>query len=81
MNSSGIVSLVAKISQAIINNFTLEFFYKRDDESALTRSVALKFNTIYNEETLHANSFKNFLNKLVFHFDDPFRDASSMPVF
>lgn len=81
LDSSGIVSLMAEISQVPINTFTMGFPYKRYDESNLARSVARKFNTIHHEETVHANSFKDFLNKLVFHFDEPFGDASSIPVF
>ena len=81
MDSSGIVSLMAEISQTPINTFTMGFPYKRYDESDLARSVALKFNTIHHEETVHPNSFNDFLNKLVFHFDEPFGDASSIPVY
>ena len=81
MDSSGIVSLMSEISHTPINTFTIGFPYKRYDESELALSVARKFNTIHHEKTVSTNSFNEFLNKLVFHFDEPFGDASSIPVF
>jgi asparagine synthase (glutamine-hydrolysing) len=81
MDSSGIVSLMSEISNAPINTFTIAFPFKRYDERQLARSVARKFNTIHHEETVNANSFNDFLNKLSFQFDEPFGDASSIPAF
>jgi asparagine synthase (glutamine-hydrolysing) len=81
MDSSGIVSLMSEISHTPINTFTIGFPYKRYDESDLARSVARKFNTIHHEKTVSTNSFNEFLNQLVFQFDEPFGDASSIPAF
>lgn len=81
MDSSGIVSLMSEISHTPINTFTIGFPYKRYDESDLARSVATRFNTIHHEETVSADSFNDFLDKLVFQFDEPFGDASSIPAF
>jgi len=81
MDSSGIVSLMSEISPTPINTFTIGFPYKKYDESDLARMIARKFNTIHHEGTVHPDSFNDFLNKLVFQFDEPFGDAASIPAF
>lgn len=81
MDSSSILSLMAGISPNPINTFTMGFPYKSYDESDLARSVARKFKTIHHEKTVFANSFNDFLKKLVFQFDEPFGDAASIPAF
>lgn len=81
MDSSAVVSLMTDLSKGPINTFTIGFPYKKYDESDLARTVAKKFNTIHHEGTVNSNSFDDFADQLVFQFDEPFGDASSIPAF
>lgn len=81
LDSSAIVFLMAELSKTPVHTFTIGFPQKNYDESELARIVAKKYNTIHHESTIDPNSFEEILNKLAFHFDEPFGDASSIPTF
>ncbi len=79
LDSSSVVSVMSEISAYPVNTFTIGFPEKRYDESKLAAIVAKKFNTIHNLGTVMPDDFDDIVEKVVFHFDEPFGDSSAIP--
>jgi asparagine synthase (glutamine-hydrolysing) len=78
LDSSSIVAVMSGISQHPVETFTIGFPHKDFDESALALEVALKFGTHHHPGTVNPTSLPDALEKLVFHFDEPFGDSSAI---
>lgn len=79
LDSSSIVAIMSKNSKFNINTFTIGFDNKDFDESELAADVAKKFNTEHHRGTVLPTSFIDSLNKVSFHYDEPFGDSSAIP--
>ncbi len=79
LDSSSIVAIMSKNSNFKINTFTIGFDDKAFDESALAAQVAKKFNTDHHRGTVLPDNFLNALDKISFHYDEPFGDSSAIP--
>lgn len=79
LDSSGIVSIMSGISNYPVETFTMGFTHKAYDESRLARKVAEKFNTSHHEQIIKQDTFENSLDKVVYHYDQPFGDSSAIP--
>lgn len=79
LDSSSIVSLMSEISNYPINTFTIGFSERDFDESILAAEVARKFNTNHTLGTVKPENFEEIIKKIVFHYDEPFGDASAIP--
>ncbi len=79
LDSSGIVSIMAKTSQFPVKTFTIGFDDKNFDESELAAEVAKKFKTDHHRDTVLPHNFKNALDRVAFHYDEPFGDSSAIP--
>ncbi len=79
LDSSCIVSAMAKHAQKPIETFTIGFKNKQFDERNLARLVAEKYHTNHHEGIVTSEHFDEALNKILLHFDEPFGDASAIP--
>lgn len=79
LDSSGIVSIMAKLSKYPVKTFTIGFDDKNFDESRLAEEVAAKFKTEHHKETVLPGSFMISLNRVAYHYDEPFGDSSAIP--
>jgi asparagine synthase (glutamine-hydrolysing) len=79
LDSSSIVAIMAGISQIPVETFTMGFEHKEFDESNLAEMVAKKFRTNHHLHFVNPENFDELLKKVVFHFDEPFGDSSSIP--
>ena len=79
LDSSGIVSIMAKLSKYPVKTFTIGFDDKNFDESQLAEEVAAKFKTEHHKETVLPGSFITSLNRVAYHYDEPFGDSSAIP--
>lgn len=79
LDSSGIVSIMARISPFPVNTFTIGFDNKAFDESELAREVSEKFGTSHHRGTVVPDSFKDAISRVANHYDEPFGDSSAIP--
>ncbi len=79
LDSSAIVSIMAGISSFPVNTFTIGFDNKDFDESELAKEVSDKFGTGHHRGTVVPDSFKDAINRVAHHYDEPFGDSSAIP--
>ena len=80
LDSSGVVAAMAEESTTPVETFTIGFTEKSFDERDLAREVAEWFHTNHHEEVAEPETFDESLQKVLHHFDEPFGDASAVPV-
>ncbi|MDC1327139.1 asparagine synthase (glutamine-hydrolyzing) [Ulvibacter sp.] len=79
LDSSAIVSVMAENSNYPINTFTIGFPEKDFDESKLAEEVAKKFGTNHYTGTVDPDNFNDIIQRVAFHYDEPFGDSSAIP--
>lgn len=79
LDSSGIVSVMAKNSSYPVKTFTIGFNDKAFDESGLAAEVATKFKTEHHCGTVLPENLKAAINRISYHYDEPFGDSSAIP--
>jgi asparagine synthase (glutamine-hydrolysing) len=80
LDSSSIVALMSEISPYQVNTFTIGFDEKAFDESSLAADVARKFGTNHHRGTVTTDDFNSTIERIAFHYDEPFGDSSAIPV-
>jgi asparagine synthase (glutamine-hydrolysing) len=80
LDSSAIVSLMALSGSDQLKTFTIGFEEERFSEVAYARQVAEHVGTEHHEHTVRAD-VASLLPRLVYHFDEPFADASAVPTY
>ncbi|MBU2627098.1 MAG: asparagine synthase (glutamine-hydrolyzing) [Proteobacteria bacterium] len=79
LDSSSIVALMSGLSSHPVETFTIGFPEKAFDESKLALEVADKFQTHHHQGTVDKLELNAFIERLGFHFDEPFGDSSAIP--
>jgi len=80
MDSSIVVGLMAKLSNAPVKTFSIGFEEKRYDELEYARLAARHFKTDHHEFIVRPNAVE-IIAKLVWHYDEPFADSSAIPTY
>jgi len=80
IDSSLVVALMARQSNTPVTTCSIGFDSKKYDEVEFARLVAEKYHTDHHELSVNQNA-EQVLKKLVYHFDEPFADASSVPTY
>ncbi len=80
LDSSAVVAAMAQGSRSPVETFTIGFAEKSFDERDLAREVAEWLHTNHHEEVAQPETFDESLEKVLYHFDEPFGDASAVPV-
>jgi asparagine synthase (glutamine-hydrolysing) len=80
LDSSSVVAAMSQESSRPVETFTIGFAEKAFDERALAREVADHFGTTHREHVASPATFDESLAKIRHHFDEPFGDASAIPV-
>jgi len=81
IDSSTVVSLMAKMSSRPIRSFTITFGESDFDESRYARQVADRWRTDHVEIALTPNAFLDHVETVLDDFDEPFGDSSALPTF
>jgi asparagine synthase (glutamine-hydrolysing) len=81
LDSSSVVSLMAKNANEQINTFTIGFPNKAFDESELADIIAKQYNTNHHLGTVNPESLNEMIKICNFHFDQPFGDSSAIPTY
>ena len=83
IDSSAVVAMMAKNKVSPLKTFSVGFNIAGQEfnELADAKIVADYFGTEHHEILLQETDLVSTLHKLVYHFDEPFGDAASFPVF
>ncbi len=79
LDSASIVSVMSDISNIPVETFTIGFKEKNYDERKLARQVAEMNETKHHEQIVEPSSFENSINKILYHYDEPFSDPAAIP--
>ncbi len=80
LDSSGVVAMMAKNSDAPVKTCSIGFDEKKFNETEFAQAVADQYKTEHHEFTVHQN-VKDNLEKMVRYFDEPFADPSLVPTY
>jgi|HubBroStandDraft_6_1064221.scaffolds.fasta_scaffold04622_3 asparagine synthase (glutamine-hydrolysing) len=80
VDSSSIVAMMAKIMRRPVTTCSIGFEEQEYDEADFARKVAEQFHTDHHEQVVRPNAL-DVLNKLVWHYDEPFADSSAIPTY
>lgn len=78
IDSSIVVSLMHELGVSPLRTFSIGFADPRYDETAYARQVAAHFGTEHHEYVVRPDAI-GILERLAYHFDEPFADSSSIP--
>ncbi|MFC1576268.1 asparagine synthase (glutamine-hydrolyzing) [Candidatus Omnitrophota bacterium] len=80
IDSSSVAAFMRKNTSAPINTFSIGFSDKSYDESEYAEGAAAHLGTNHKVSTFYGPD-SSLLSKMVWHFDQPFADTSSMPMY
>jgi len=80
IDSSIVVGLMSEISSKPVKTFSIGFKEKDYSEVSYARIVANRFKTQHNEFIVEPK-YTEILEKIVWHYDEPFGDSSALPSF
>ena len=81
IDSSIIVALMAELNSGPVKTFSVGFEEQNFSELPYARAVAQKYNTDHHEFTLTYGDIPSTLKKILYHFGEPFADASAIPLY
>jgi asparagine synthase (glutamine-hydrolysing) len=80
IDSSTVVALMTRHTTGRVKTFSIGFEEERFSEAVYARQVAEHLGTDHHEYTVRAD-VAALLPRLVYHFDEPFSDASAVPTY
>jgi asparagine synthase (glutamine-hydrolysing) len=80
IDSSAIVALMAGLMDTPVKTFSIGFDEKEYDELPYARMVAQRYGTDHHEFVVRPDAVEIF-PKLVWHYNEPFADASAIPTY
>ena len=80
IDSSIVVGIMAKLGGSPVKTFSIGFDEKEFDELSYARLVSERFGTEHHEFVVRPDAIE-ILNKLVWHFNEPFADSSAIPTY
>jgi asparagine synthase (glutamine-hydrolysing) len=80
VDSGAVVASMARQSAEPIKTASIGFSDKQFDELAYARQVAGRYHTDHAEFVVEPNALE-LIDKLVWHFDEPFADSSAIPTY
>jgi asparagine synthase (glutamine-hydrolysing) len=80
IDSSTVVALMSQLASSPVKTFSIGFREPKYDETQYARVIARKFNTDHHEFTVEPDATA-VLEKLVWHYDEPYADSSALPTY
>lgn len=80
VDSSSVVALMSRMNGRKVNTCSVGFDEKEFDESAEAAAFAKRFNTDHYEERVRPSAL-SVLDRLAWHYDEPFADSSAVPTY
>ena len=81
IDSSIIVALMAELSDAPVKTFSVGFEEEAFSELEYARAVAQRYSTDHHEFILKYGDIPSTLEKITYHFGEPFADSSAIPLY
>ena len=81
LDSSAIVAIMAGLSSNPVKTFSIGFKEPEYDESAYARIVAERFATDHHEFVVEPEHAVDTIEKLVWHYNEPYADSSALPTY
>ncbi|HUO66297.1 MAG TPA: asparagine synthase (glutamine-hydrolyzing), partial [Gammaproteobacteria bacterium] len=81
LDSASVVAAMSAVSSGPIKTCTIGFDSSGADERSLARLVASEFKTDHFESVVEPEHADLLLQKLAWHFDEPFGDTSALPTY
>ena len=80
IDSSSIVALMSALGSGPVKTFSIGFDESDYDETTYARSIARQFGTEHHEFIVRPEG-QEILDRLVWHYGEPFADAAALPTF
>ncbi|MBL26767.1 MAG: asparagine synthetase B [Rhodospirillaceae bacterium] len=80
VDSSGVVALMAGLSDNPVNTFSISFGHRKYDESAYAQAIADRYRTRHHVRVLDGED-TDLVDRLADMYDEPFGDSSAMPTY
>jgi asparagine synthase (glutamine-hydrolysing) len=80
IDSSSIVANMARLMNKPVTSCSIGFDVPEFDESKFARQVAEQFRTEHHEQTVEPDAVA-IVDKLAWHYDEPFADSSAIPTY
>jgi asparagine synthase (glutamine-hydrolysing) len=80
VDSSSVVAMMTHLMKRPVTTCSIGFDDKEYDEAGYARQIAERFHSEHHEETVRPSALE-VLDKLVWHYDEPFADSSAIPTY
>lgn len=80
VDSSSVVAMMSHLMNRPVTTCSIGFEEREYNESEFAQRVARQFRTDHHEQIVHPKAIE-ILNKLVWHYDEPFADSSAIPTY
>jgi len=80
IDSSAVVAMMSHLMKRAVTTCSIGFQEKKYDEAEYARQVSRLFSTDHHEETVQAQAIE-IVDKLAWHYDEPFADSSAIPTY
>ncbi len=80
VDSSSVVALMSELTGEPVITSSIGFREKQFDETSYARLVAQQFHTKHHEQVIAPDAV-GVIEKLVWHYDEPFADSSAVPTY
>jgi len=80
IDSSSIVAMMSHLMKRSVTTCSIGFREDKFNETQFARQVSEQFSTDHHEEVVEPNALE-IVDKLAWHFDEPFADSSAIPTY
>jgi asparagine synthase (glutamine-hydrolysing) len=80
VDSSAIVGTMSRLMKRPVTTCSIGFEEQEYNEADYAREVAQHFHSEHHEQTVHPKALE-IIEKLVWHYDEPFADSSAVPTY
>lgn len=80
IDSSAIVAMMEHLMKRSVTTCSIGFREEKFNETPYARQVSKQFSTDHHEEVVEPNALE-IVDKLAWHFDEPFADSSAIPTY
>jgi asparagine synthase (glutamine-hydrolysing) len=80
VDSSAVVAMMAHLMKQPVTTCSIGFGEKEFDESKYARQVSDQFHTDHHEQVVKPDAL-SIVDKLAWHYDEPFADSSAIPTY
>ncbi len=80
VDSSAVVAMMARLMNQPVTTCSIGFNVPEFDESEFARKIARQFHTQHHEQVVEPDALA-IVDKLAWHYDEPFADSSAIPTY